>query len=184
MSALAKEWTFVPIVIRSALCRASGRTHYLSPTLQASRTKEPRGSGALVSRCLPPRILTGVLRRRWRVALARRWRAIGLSGLSRLRVLVGGGLIAALADRGLILRSGLCVLLSRWLLLRRRLLCCSALALAAALPGRRLVLRRRRVRLAVALAGRVLLRLGLALAVCGRVGFSVVVVGRLCVVVG
>src|SRR5207249_806827 len=97
--------------------------------------------------------------------LARRGRrGVALSVLSGLHVLVGGGLIAALADRGLILRSGLSsrVLLSLWLRLIGRLLC-SAASLACRRLVLRLVLRRRRVGLAAALSGRVLLRPALAL---------------------
>src|SRR5439155_4899486 len=111
------------------------------------------------------RILTGVLGRRLGVARARSSRrgAAALSALSRLHVLVGGGLIAGLADRrlilGLILRSGLSgrVLLRRWLLLSRRLLCLAlllALPLALGLPATlacRLVLRHWRVRLTIRL---------------------------------
>src|SRR5947199_9579591 len=111
---------------------------------------------------LPARILSRVLRR-WRVALARGgWRGIALTALSGLHVLVGAGLIAgliaALADRRLILRSGL----SRRVLLGLRLLC-SAASLAGRRLVLRLVLRRRRVGLAARLSGRVLLRPALAL---------------------
>src|SRR2546421_2457973 len=82
--------------------------------------------------------------------------------------------MAGLADRGLILRSGLSgrVLLRRWLLLSRRLLCLAlsllALGLPATLACRRLVLRHWRVRLTIRLSGRVLLRAGLAVADRGR----------------
>src|SRR6059058_5891094 len=86
--------------------------------------KEPRRSGALDSRIslFAARILTRVLSRRL--------------------------LVAALTDRGLILRGSLAggTLLSRWLLCSTR-----------NLVRRRLVLRHRRVRLAGTLSSRVLL---------------------------
>src|SRR2546430_7078693 len=98
----------------------SGASH------RGAKKESPAEAGLSILVGLLARILGGILRRRWRVALARRGRrGVALSALSGLHVLVGGGLIAALADRRLILRSGLSsrVLLGLWLLLIGRLLC-------------------------------------------------------------
>src|SRR5437899_2882088 len=69
-----------------------------------ARTEKPRRSGALDLRISLSRILTRVLGRRLCVASARsrRCRTAALIVLSRLHVLVGARLIAALTDRGLI----------------------------------------------------------------------------------
>src|SRR5712672_2280777 len=103
--------------VPSMMPQPSGREkqqHGLLPALTAggSQKRAPPKRGSGLPGGLSTRILTRVLRRRWRV--------VALAALSRLRVLVliGGGLVAALADRGLIiLRSGVRVLLSRRLLL-------------------------------------------------------------------